>query len=427
MKNQLFLLSSLLFIIVLLGLLTLRGDVLALALPLMAYLGAALWFAPEKIDLQIERKLSKDWVTENKPVNVSLRLKNCGATVDELLIQDHLPPGAQLLEGETATFISLPAGETYELTYTIHPNRGEHRWEPVRCLAGEMFALFGREFEFDTKKLLRARPKISSLGSIPIRPPQTRGFSGPIPARQAGSGVDFFSVREYQAGDPQRRINWKIAARHPFNLFTNVQQAERVADVGIILDSRITLNVFAHGDSLFEHSARAAAALSISFLNDGNRVALLVYGGSIQSVFPGYGKVQQRRILNALARARLGRNYALENLAYLPTRFFPTRSQIILLSPIQPEDIPVLIQLRALGYAVMLICPDPIDFELHSETHSKTKENLAYRLAYTERAFILQQVRRIGVQIVDWRVHEPLEPALQQTMRSQPIRHHLRG
>ena len=60
MRNQLFLLTLLLFAIVLLGLLTLRGDVLALALPLMAYIGAALWFAPEKIDLQIERKLSVD-------------------------------------------------------------------------------------------------------------------------------------------------------------------------------------------------------------------------------------------------------------------------------------------------------------------------------------------------------------------------------
>jgi uncharacterized protein (DUF58 family) len=421
MRNHLFLLAALIFTIILVGLLSLRGDVLALALPLVVYLGAAVWFSSGEVNLSIQRKLSADWVNEGTPVTVTLTLVNNGSDVEELLLQDRLPPGAQLIDGETSLFISLPARATHELSYTIRPRRGEYNWRPMKGLAGEMFALFGRELLVEAPNKLYVRPAVLQFSPIPIRPPQTRGFSGPIPARQAGSGVDFFSVREYEPGDPQRHINWKIAARHPFDLFTNTHQAERVADVGIILDSRIQLNVFAHGDSLFEHSTQAAASLAATFLGDGNRVALLVYGGSIQSVYPGYGKVQRERILNALARARLGRNYALENLGHLPTRFFPTRSQIVLISPLQFDDLPILVQLRARGYAVMLICPNALDFEIYPGTPNP-QEDLAYRLANAERVFMLQQARRIGVQVVDWRVQDPLEPILLHTVRSQPVR-----
>jgi uncharacterized protein (DUF58 family) len=328
----------------------------------------------------------------------------------------------QLLEGEPNVFISLPPGGVHEQTYQLLPRRGEYAWRPLVGLAGEMFALFGSELVIEAPLKLNARPVVPPMASIPIRPPQTRGFSGPIPARQAGAGVDFFSVREYQPGDPQRRINWKLTARHPFDLFTNTQQAERVADVGIILDSRLQLNIFARGDSLFEHSTRAAAALSNAFLRDGNRVALLIYGGSILSVYPGYGKIQRERILTALARARLGRNYALEDLGNLPTRFFPARSQIVMISPLQFSDIPVFIQLRAQGYAVLLICPNALDFELHP-VQPAMQEDLAYRLANVERVFMLQQVQRIGVQVVDWRVQDALEPLILNTVRTQPVRH----
>lgn len=422
MRNHIFLLAFLLFALLLFSLVVMSGNVLALTLPLIAYLGAALWFAPEQVNLKIEREFDANWIKEGTSVAVCLSIENTGSGVEELLLREPLPRGAELLEGNLNVFISLPAGAKHELRYTIRPRRGEYAWAPIKGLAGDMFALFGQELGVEVPRKLNVRPQVFSLGPIPIRPPQTRGFSGPIPARQAGSGVDFFSVREYQPGDPIRHLNWKMVARHPFDLFTNTQQAERVADVGLILDSRIHINVTARGDSLFEHSARAAASLANSFLDDGNRVALLVYGGSIQSIYPGYGKIQRERIHNALARARLGRNYALENLGHLPTRFFPARSQIVLISPLQPDDLPILVQLRSRGYAIMLICPNALDFEIYPQ-EPDVENDLAYRLANAERTFLLQQVQRIGIQVVDWRVHEPLEPLIQHTVRSQPVRH----
>jgi hypothetical protein len=36
---------------------------------------------------------------------------------------------------------------------------------------------------------------------------------------------------------------------------------------------------------------------------------------------------------------------------------------------------------------------------------------------------MLQQVQRIGVQVVDWRVQDALEPLILNTVRTQPVRH----
>ena len=88
-------------------------------------------------------------------------------------------------------------------------------------------------------------------------------------------------MREYQASDPQRQINWKLSARAERDLYTNIFEQERVADVGLIVDARQRTNVTGIDDSLFEHSVRAAAALAENFLDDGNRVGLLVYGSGL--------------------------------------------------------------------------------------------------------------------------------------------------
>ncbi|MCL7455525.1 MAG: DUF58 domain-containing protein [Anaerolineae bacterium] len=41
-----------------------------------------------------------------------------------------------------------------------------------------------------------------------------------FPPARAGP-APIFGVREYQAGDPRRWINWRVSARHPRSLFTN--------------------------------------------------------------------------------------------------------------------------------------------------------------------------------------------------------------
>src|SRR5690606_21378190 len=124
--------------------------------------------------------------------------------------------------------------------------------------------------------------------------------------------------------------------------------------------------------------------------------SLMIYGAAVERVFPGYGKIHRERILKALSRANPGMNYALENLNSLPTRFFPAKSQIVLVSPLTPDDIPIILQMRAHGYAVIVISPDPIAYDAVTGGNALDTEHPAYRLAYAEREFFLNRIRRSG-------------------------------
>lgn len=408
MSGRAFLLATIIFGLLLLGLASLNGSVIALALPLLLYMAAAVFFRPSPPQLSAQRSLSTDKIFPGTSVIVSLVIRNEGRQLEEIHIEDNLPAGLELLEGNIDVYTSLDANEEALIQYTVRGNRGDYRFTGFRVTYREGFGLFESSAPVQAAHRLVVRPKPTRLKPIRIRPPQTRGFAGPIPARQGGTGLDFFIVREYQTGDQQRRINWKVAARSSNELFTNVYEHERVADVGIILDAREQ----SYGDMsehpLFEKAVQATASIAEGYLNDGNRVGLLVYGGGIESAFPGIGKVQRQRILQVLARAHTGRNFALETLRYLPTRFFPPRSQVILISPLIFADVEILVTLRALGYAVLVISPNIIRFDAQDAERTDPALN-AFRLAMAERALMLQKVRRAGVQVIDWDVNDPIE------------------
>jgi uncharacterized protein (DUF58 family) len=234
-----------------------------------------------------------------------------------------------------------------------------------------------------------------------------------------GPGVEFFGLREYQAGDSPRWINWRASARHEYNIFSNEFEQERVADVGIILDGRLKTNVFDKHHSLFEYSVMAAAAMADVLLSQGNRVGLLDYGRYLRWTIPGYGKIQRERILQALAHAQVGGNTVFSELQYIPARLFPLHSQIVLISPLDADDVKVLVQLRARGYQVMVICLDPVAFELSYLLKSESVAQAA-RLLRMERDLLSQKLQRAGIQVLDWDVSQPFDQVVKRRLGRPP-------
>jgi uncharacterized protein (DUF58 family) len=408
--KKLLLLSLLIYSLVFASLATLNGDLLALAIPLIIYLGAGLFYRPEALRLEVTRSLSAERVSQGEPMVVKLTITNAGTPLDEVLVEDLIPPSLNLVEGQASMLTPLPAGATVELTYTLSGKRGSFDLPGVRVTASDDFGLFQRKQVLSAPAQLFILPEVVRLRRVEIRPRQTRVYSGPVPARQGGPGVEFFGVREYQPGDPLRWINSKASARHVESLFINEFQQERVADVGLILDARQQSDVRSSEGSLFEHTIRATAALANVFINSGNRVGLFIYGRSLDWTFPGYGKVQRERILRALACAELGSGQVFEKLEHLPTRLFPARSQLVLISPLLQQDAEELVKLRAYGYRLLVVTPDPITFEQQGLIHTK-EAVLATRIARLERTLLLDKLRRATIRVMDWQVETPFEQA----------------
>ena len=157
---------------------------------------------------------------------------------------------------------------------------------------------------------------------------------------------------------------------------------------------------------VFRCVSAASARLADAFLSYGNRVGLFLYGGAIDWTFPGSGKVQRERILRALARAKMERSQVFDKLSHLPTRLFPVRSQLVLISPLQPDDRDDIVSLRARGYELLLVTPDAITFEMKTLATTRNTQ-LAARLAQLERAHLLRTLGRAGVNVFEWDVETP--------------------
>ncbi len=404
-------------LLLLAGLAGLRGGLIALSMPLLLYLFYGLWRTPERLDLEVRRELSVERVAPQTPVKITVTVINRGPALDELALQDTVAPELSVTDGSNHHLIALGRNQTFGFAYTVRGPRGGFPFETVRCEGGDALGLVRLRRDLRVFGQLFVLPNISRIRQVPIRPRRTRVYAGLIPARVGGPGVEFFGVRDYEPGDSPRRINWRVSARHTEDLYSNEFQQERVADVGIVLDGRERSNLFAGGRSLFEHSVLAAGALADVFLGQGNRVGLLIYSRYVQWTLPGYGKLQRERILQALSAAAPGASQIFEGLQYLPTRVFPSESQIVLVSPLLEDDYSTLIQLRARGYQVLLVIPDPIAFEQAYLSDGKSRYpkpdvDLATRVVRMERQLMLARLQRAGLQVVEWNVAQPFDQAM---------------
>ena len=412
--SRIALLGALIYLIILSGIGTLNGALLGLALPLILYLLAGLWRAPEELKLTAERTLSIERTVPGETITINLKVTNQGERLDQVLLYDQLPKFLEVIEGSASRFVNLPAGANVEWSYTVRGRRGFHAFSDLNVLAEDKLGLIQKQAALHTRGQLLILPSIASVKRIVIRPRQTRVYSGVIPANEGGAGIEFFGLREYQMGDSPQRINWNASARHQGTIFTNEFQQERVADVGIILDGRRKVNEFGGERSIFEHSVLASVAVSSALLAEGNHVGLLVYGRRIKWTTPGYGKRQRERIMQDLALAETGAIQNFDSLI-IPRRILPANSQIILISPLLASDVPLLVSLRLSGYQVMVISPDPVTFEARG-LGDRNSVKLAARIARIEREIILRRLRHASIQVVNWNTALPFEQAARATM-----------
>ena len=412
--SRIALLGALIYLIILSGIGTLNGALLGLALPLILYLLAGLWRAPEELKLTAERTLSIERTVPGETITINLKVTNQGERLDQVLLYDQLPKFLEVIEGSASRFVNLPAGASVEWSYTMRGRRGFHAFSEVIVLAEDKLGLIQKRAALHTRGQLLILPSIASVKRIVIRPRQTRVYSGVIPANEGGAGIEFFGLREYQMGDSPQRINWNASARHQGTIFTNEFQQERVADVGIILDGRRKVNEFGGERSIFEHSVLASVAVSSALLAEGNHVGLLVYGRRIKWTTPGYGKRQRERIMQDLALAETGAIQNFDSLI-IPRRILPANSQIILISPLLASDIPLLVGLRLSGYQVMVISPDPVSFEARG-LGDRDSVKLAARIARIEREIVLRRLRHASIQVINWNTALPFEQAARATM-----------
>jgi uncharacterized protein (DUF58 family) len=418
MNNKTLVAGLILFSLLIVALFTRNGDIAWMMLPFLAYLGSGILQTPprEKLKFEAKRSLEQTRLNGIASVQVSLSVQNQAFETVQLFIHETVQPGMKITDGELSLRASLRPGESAELKYTFSAARGNFSWKSIRTVVSDPLGLIETEMLLPARTAIQVRPQIKKFKAIPFRPRGTLHSPGSIPARLAGSGTDFYGVREYHPGDPLRSLDWRLTARHPRKFFTKEFEQEEIAEIGLILDARQNTDLRIGEESLFEYSVGATAALAEMFLHQGHRASLLVFGETIINAFPGYGKTQLHRIMGCLSRAKVGNeNSASMHLDFIQIRMFPSHALIIIISSLTSADWSLFQRLRAYGYQALLISPDPIDFASPTLAQDRNSQ-LAIRATRLERRLRLNRIAQLQIPVIDWQVSQPLYPLVRKAL-----------
>ena len=406
------LVTLILYLFILAGVFTRNPLLLAVALPFAFYIFPSVLRFPAAIRFSLERTLSHSRAFQGEQITVTNRITNQSAVrLEEVHIEDQLPGNLELREGESQMLTILEPGESIELVYTVWARRGDYHFNTMTVTVHDPFHLIRKICFLSDPRDLMVLPNVKKLKKMPLplqRPLQRLGVNL---ARIGGTGLQFFEVREYQPGDSLRRINWHACAKNPELFFTNTFEQERVADIGLILDDREARYPWHAQSQYLGYAVDAAAILAETLLSEGNRVGLLIYGTVINWTFPGYGKYQREKIFHALSSAREGTHQVFQRMENIPTRFFPPKSQIILISPLHLKDIPALIRLRARGYQLMVVIPDFTAMLLEAHP-SIPQQPMVKRVATIEQTLMTHQLQQHGIFVINWDVQWSFEQAI---------------
>lgn len=122
-------------------------------------------------------------------------------------------------------------------------------------------------------------------------------FAGEYHSVFKGRGMEFAEVREYQAGDDVRSIDWNVTARVG-TPFVKVYDEERELTVMLVVDGSSSM-AFGSGREMKDSvAAKISAILAFSAIKNNDRVGLIVFAGGVQLFIPP--KKGRRHVLRVI-------------------------------------------------------------------------------------------------------------------------------
>lgn len=412
---------ALVSLLLFLGLAVPEIRLLALVLPLVAYLAFASIFRPDPPRIEASRSVDRVTVFEGDRPEIRIRIANKGPALEFLEVYDPVPAEAEVVEGSNYLVVQLLPEEVQEFRYAIHlPVKGQYEVGPLEIRSRDLLGFFVHQDVAADAETITTSPRRIPLRSLDLPARSTRPWLGQIPSRRAGSGTDFWAIRDYVSGDSLRRINWKASGRLD-TLLSNEYEGEHSADYVLVLDAREEAAHGPVGGDAVEMGVRASASLAAKLLEERNRVGIIVLRSVLDWVYPGFGRRQLNRLVEALVSVRPGGEWTLGHLPWVLDRFFPARSELIVITPlVDHRTRDAVAEYKARGHGVVVLSPSMIDLEAEFLGTQSSWVRVATRLLRLEREANLARLRRIAP-VADWKPDQPLPMALKEVEARRPI------
>jgi uncharacterized protein (DUF58 family) len=254
--------------------------------------------------IEVSRRLPRE-VYAGAPNAVRLELRNTlgrvGAfaiVVEDRVFSEAGDPSPRATETAGRVFtLRVAAGERVARRYALTPERrGILEFAPLRISTRFPFGLFVKSRMQDLGGQVLVYPALND------ERPQAAHFDatqeGELEHFGSATGSNVAGVREFQPGDPLRRVHWKSSLRRG-SLLVLQQDDERDAEVEVELITRSRPRAAEREDAGFEWRVSQAATEVVTHLDAGLRVGLRT---DAQRIDAASGARQRERLLAFLAR-----------------------------------------------------------------------------------------------------------------------------
>ena len=397
-----------------LAVLSARPELFVAALPLVLVLAMSA-LRRSTPDYSVVHEVSAARLIEGESVWVTVTV-TARSAVPLMELLDLLPRECVLASGRNRALVALRPGQTTSIRYEARGPRGAHAFGTLVVRARDRWGARAWEQRHVDRKIVRVYPRIAPLRSLP-RPLRTQTSIGDYVSPALGEGIEPGDIRQFAPGDRLRQVNWRASLRLG-TLYVTEHQRERNADVVLMVDTLAEVGGASEGT--LDLGVRAAASLAAAYLGRKDRVGLINYGGTIDWVKPGTGRVQYERLADTLVRANVIFTYVSKDLAFVPPRVLPSHALVVAVTPLlDPRFTKATLDLAARGFDVVVVVVSPVEVT-RSALRGSLTDQLACRLWTLERRARFDDFRRHGIVVLEWHPSESLELALAAQGRRRP-------
>lgn len=348
-------------------------------------------------------------VDEGTDVKVTLAMVNRTMMRLSLEVFDSYPPFFRLKDGSSATLLNVPSRGYSELRYAVAPTSvGRQNFGRLHLVLRDMAGLFFYERNMDIASEIEVTPRARELARGSLATVATTSYGGSVASLAKGEGLNFADIRQYQQGDPYKRVEWRATAKTG-RLMVKDYFSETQLNVMVILDATDTMAYGRAGETKLDYAARSVASLVAYLSHRRDFLGITVVNGSgPATVVPlARGSDQAARILRLLGNISPGASNELA-LSEGVKRAMALgkvggRALVFVITDLDSKaDLAPLKQLVAMHHQVVVVSPLTPLFESHD---LKGMDRMIYSIRtahmYRERKLMLREAAALGIPVVD--------------------------
>lgn len=331
----------------------------------------------------------------------------------EIKLLSRVPVRATIAETATPGLVGKEGGSFEALLRHGRPETRVLSWEtqtwgrktlgPLRVTVRDGLGLLEVEVRGRGEHLVHVQPTPKKLGKFHAKGGNPEPALGVHNVSKPGDGSEFFALREYQAGDSIRRINWKASARSGSTMVNQVTR-DSYARVLLFLDVR-EKETLGGVRSALVRNGRAAASVLAHHERNKDHLMVITVGDKAQKV-SAMPNPRLDDLLHGISDARPGGDMSMEAAVRAHLTLVKPRSPVYFITSgsLDADLRAAILVVQALQARPWIICPaPPPPEEVGEETH---------RALIVSRAAAIREARGLGVPAADWPDGTPLEVVL---------------